>query len=564
MLKDETGKAIYNARIYLSSKGTVPFYTGSSGAFGIPIPSPTDSVVFMADGFETLKTVADSRKFTTYTLKFQSANALSASHKLSSLLPEDEDDISDSYNHAGETYSSLIENDFVVAEKSPQAGFALNVNRASYSNIRRFINNGMVVPRDAVRIEEMLNYFDFAEQTNADRTKFTCTTKLTEAPWNTKNRLLFIKLKAPYINVDDAPPANLIFLIDVSGSMENPNKLPLIKEAFKMLVSNLRAQDTVAVVIYGGIVGTFLQPISCYYKDSIIRTIDKLEASGETPGAAAINTAYTLAERMYKKEANNRIILATDGDFNVGQTTDKELETLVIAHKQSGIYLTCLGVGMGNYKDSKLEALAKQGNGNFAYIDNRYEAEKVLIAEFTKTLYSVANDAYMNVFFNPYYVKKYRLIGFDNKKEALEDANTEGLEGGDIGSGHSLTAVFEIEPGNLIDDSIMSNTPGVDIAHLQLHYTMPDTHEPVLSNFSVPNNFQPFKDCDNSLRFATSVLMFGGLLKQSDIWQNIVWEDVLKIARASADPNDYSQTEFLKLAEKARIIYEPFKKKKKK
>lgn len=564
MLKDESGNAIYNARIYLSSKGTVPFYTGSSGAFGIPISNPTDSVVFMADGFETLKTLADARKFTTYTLKYQSANALSASHKLSSLLPQDEDDISNSYNHAGETYSSLIENDFVVAEKSPEAGFALNVNRASYSNIRRFINNGMVVPRDAVRIEEMLNYFDFAEQTNADRHKFTCTTKLTEAPWNAKNRLLFIKLKAPYINVDDAPPANLVFLIDVSGSMENPNKLPLVKEAFKMLVNNLRAQDTVAVVIYGGTVGTFLQPISCAYKDSIIRTIDKLEASGETPGAAAITTAYALAERMYKKEANNRIILATDGDFNVGQTTDKELETLVIAHKQSGIYLTCLGVGMGNYKDSKLEALAKQGNGNFAYIDNRYEAEKVLIAEFTKTVYSVANDAYVNVFFNPYYVKKYRLIGFDNKKELLEDNNIAGLEGGDVGSGHSLTAVFEIEPGTLINDSVMSSAPGVDIAQLQLHYIIPETHETSLVNFSVPNNFQYFKDCDNSLRFATSVLMFGGLLKQSDFWQDLSWDDVLKIARTSANPDDYSQTEFLKLAEKAKVIYEPLKKKKKK
>jgi Ca-activated chloride channel family protein len=361
-------------------------------------------------------------------------------------LPEDADDISSTYNHVGETYTNLVENEFTVAEKSPEAGFALNVNRASYSNIRRFLNNGMEVPPDAVRIEEMLNYFDFTERINADRNKFTCTSKLTQAPWNTNNRLLFIKLKAPYINVDDAPPANLIFLIDVSGSMDNPNKLPLLKEAFKMLVSNLRPKDTVAVVIYGGIVGTFLQPISCAYKDSIIKTIDKLEASGETPGAAAITTAYALAERMYNKDANNRIILATDGDFNVGQTTDKELENLVISHRQSGIYLTCLGVGMGNYKDSKLEGLAKKGNGNFAYIDNRFEAEKVLVAEFTKTLYSVANDAYVNVFFNPYYVKRYRLIGFDNKKELLEDNSITELEGGEVGSGHSLMAVFEIEP----------------------------------------------------------------------------------------------------------------------
>jgi len=561
---DESGKAIYNAKIFLSTKGTVPFYTGTTGSFGIPISKPTDSIMFIADGFETLKTLADARKYSTYTLKYVSANALANSHKLSSLLPEDADDISSTYNHVGETYTNLVENEFTVAEKSPEAGFALNVNRASYSNIRRFLNNGMEVPPDAVRIEEMLNYFDFTERINADRNKFTCTSKLTQAPWNTNNRLLFIKLKAPYINVDDAPPANLIFLIDVSGSMDNPNKLPLLKEAFKMLVSNLRPKDTVAVVIYGGIVGTFLQPISCAYKDSIIKTIDKLEASGETPGAAAITTAYALAERMYNKDANNRIILATDGDFNVGQTTDKELENLVISHRQSGIYLTCLGVGMGNYKDSKLEGLAKKGNGNFAYIDNRYEAEKVLVAEFTKTLYSVANDAYVNVFFNPYYVKRYRLIGFDNKKELLEDNSITELEGGEVGSGHSLMAVFEIEPGNLINDSIMSSAPEVDIAQLQLHYKIPETKEPVSMNFSVPNNYQEFKACDSSLRFATSVIMFGGLLKLSDLWQNFTWDDVLKTARASVSPNDYSQNEFLTLAEKAKVIYEPYKKKKKK
>jgi len=561
-VEDENGKAIYNAKIFLSTKGTVPFYTGSSGAFGIPISHPTDSIILMADGFETLKTLADARKYTTYTLKFLSANASSSAHKLSSLLPEDPNDISQTYSHIGETYTNLVENEFADAEKNAEAGFALNVNRASYSNIRRFINNGMEVPRDAVRIEEMLNYFDFAERSNADRNSFTCTTTLTQAPWNIKNRLLFIKLKAPYINVDSTPPANLVFLIDVSGSMDNPNKLPLLKEAFKMLVNNLRPKDTVAVVIYGGIVGTFLQPTSGAYKDSIIRTIDRLEASGETPGAAAITTAYKLAERMYNKDANNRIILATDGDFNVGQTTDKELETLVTAHRQSGIYLTCLGVGMGNYKDSKLEALAKKGNGNFAYIDNRYEAEKVLVAEFTKTLYSVANDAYVNVFFNPYYVKRYRLIGFDNKKELIEENSIAELEGGEVGSGHSLTAVFEIEPGNLISDNIMVSTPEVNIAQLQLHYKIPETQEPVSVNFPVPNNFIDFKNCDSTTRFATAVIMFGGLLKRSELWQNVIWDDVLRIAGASAAIDDYSQNEFLKLAEKAKIIYKPYKKKK--
>lgn len=563
VVKDENGQAIYNAKIFLDSKGSVPYNTGNSGAFGIPISRPTDSITIVAEGFDKLKTLGDARKFSTYTLKFLAANAIVAKHKLSSMLPENADDITETYNHIGETYTNLIENEFIGAELNPETGFALNVNRASYSNIRRFLNNDMEVPPDAVRIEEMLNYFNFSKDSAISRNDFSCYTKLTTTPWDINNRLLFIQLEAPFINVDSTPPTNLVFLIDVSGSMDHPSRLPLLKDAFKMLVNNLRDKDTIAVVIYGGTVGTFLQPISCKYKDSINKTIEKLEASGETPGAAAIRTAYSLAERMYNKNANNRIILATDGDFNVGQTTDKELEDLVLAHRQSGIYLTCLGVGMGNYKDSKLEILAKKGNGNFAYIDNIYEAEKVLIAEFTKTIYAVANEAYVHVYFNPYYVKRYRLIGFDNKKELLEKGDVE-LEGGEVGSGHSLMAVFEIEPGDLINDSIMRNNPEVNIAQLQLHYKVPETGNDVTTNFPVPNNLREFKTCDSSLRFATAVIMFGGLLKQSELWQNFTWDDVLKTGRSSVELNNYAQKEFLALVEKAKIIYEPYRKKKKK
>lgn len=562
-LNDENGRPIYNAKIFLSSKGTVPFSTGSSGAFGIPLAAAADSITFIADGFETLRTLADARKYNTYTLKFVSANAQLAKHKLYSLLPGHTDDMAESYNPLGETYTNLVENKFTSAEKNSETGFALNINRASYSNIRRFLNNGMEVPPDAVRIEEMLNYFDFGGTESTDRNHFSCNTRLTQSPWDENNRLLFIKLGAPYINVDSAPPANLVFLIDVSGSMDHPNRLPLLKDAFKMLVNNLREKDTVAVVIYGGIVGTFIPPISCRYKDSINKSIDKLQASGDTPGASAIQTAYRLAERMYKKEANNRIILATDGDFNVGQTTDKELEDFVVAHRRSGIYLTCLGVGMGNYKDSKLEILAKKGNGNFAYIDNIYEAEKVLISEFSKTMYAVANDAYVHVYLNPYYVKKYRLIGFDNKKELLENSVAE-LEGGEVGSGHSLTAVFEIEPADILYDSVMRNNPDVNIAQLQLHYKIPQSGEQVGVNFPVPNNFENFRSCDSSLRFATAVIMFGGLLKQSELWQNFTWDDILKTGNTSAAENDYSQIEFLALVEKAKLLYEPYKKKKRK
>ena len=563
IVKDENGQPVYHAKIFLSSKGTVPFYTGSSGAFGIPLSKPTDSVTFMADGFETFKTLADARKYTEYTIKFSSANSQLARHKLYSLLPAYSEDFSGNYNQQGETYTNLVENDFAAAERYPETGFALNINRASYSNIRRFLTNDMVVPRDAVRIEEMLNYFEFSENKNPRADTFSCSTQLTQAPWNYNNRLLFLQLQAPYINVEAAPAANLVFLIDVSGSMDHPNKLPLLKEAFKMLVNNLRDKDTVAVVVYGGFVGTYMQPISCRYKDSINQRIEQLVASGETPGSAAINTAYALAERMYNKAANNRIILATDGDFNVGQTTEKELENIIVQHRQSGVYLTCLGVGMGNYKDSKLEVLSKKGNGNFAYIDNIYEAEKVLIAEFAKTMYTVANNAYVNVYFNPYYVKSYRLIGYDNKKELLEN-NAGELEGGEVGSGHSITAVFEIVPVNEINDSIMLNNPEVNIAQLQLHYTLPQNGTSISKHFPVVNNYKPFSNASRNFRFAASVIMFGGLLKQSEIWQNYNWDDVIKTAAAAVSPGDRSQAEFLSLVEKAKTIYEPYKKKKKK
>jgi len=558
---DENGKGIYNAKIFLSSKGTAPFYTGSTGAFGIPIPVVTDTIILKADGYETIKDLVDARKYQTFTMKFVSGSAMVSDHKLLSLTPKSKDENSGSYYHAGESYSSLVEHNFVDAEKSPLSGFALNINRASYSNIRRFLNIDMTVPRDAVRIEELLNYFDLPAHHHNTSGSFVCTSQLTEAPWNTKNELLFINLQAPYINVDELPPAHLVFLIDVSGSMDQANRLPLLKDAFKMLVNNLRQQDTVAIVIYGGGVGIYLQPTSGLYKDSIKTLIEKLEAGGETPGEAGIKTAYVLAKKIFKENANNRIILATDGDFNVGQTSDKELEDLVISNRQSGIYLTCLGVGMGNYKDSKLEALAKKGNGNFAYLDNLQEAEKVLITEFTKTLYAVANDAYVNISFNHAYVKKYRLIGFDNKSDVVEDTASE-LEGGEVGSGHSFMAVYEIEPAQNLNDSMFQNSNDI-VASVSLHYKLPGKDTIVTLPYFIQNNFTFLNDADSSLRFATAVIMLGGLLKRSDLWKNYTWDDVIRIAKTAVNTNEYIQTEFLSLIEKAKKIYTPVKKRKK-
>jgi len=556
---DENGRGISNVKIFLSSKGSTPFFTGIAGSFAIPVSVTLDTIILQASGYEIIKLLADVSRFQVFTMKPSSASltAVQLRPKLLSLIPRNKNESSPNYSTSGETYSSLVEHDFTNTEKFPQTGFALNIDRASYSNIRRFLNSGMQVLPDAVRIEEMLNYFD--PDHNKNNTKnFLCTSQITEAPWNTKNELLFINIKAPSINLNDVPPANLVFLIDISGSMDQPNRLPLLKDAFKMLVNNLRKQDTVAIVVYGGWVGTYLQPTSCMYKDSIKNLIEKLEPGGETPGEAAIRTAYRLAEKMYNKKANNRIILATDGDFNVGQTTDEELENIVLTHRQSGIYLTCLGVGMGNYKDSKLEVLANKGNGNFAYLDNINEAEKVLIKEFSKTLYAVADDAYTEITFNPQLVKRYRLIGFDNKADAEADSTSE-LEGGEVGTGHSFTAVFEIEPAQPYD----SSSSNKNIAELLLHYKPQGKDTSCSLPFSIQNNFISFKNADSSIRFATAVIMFGGLLKQSPLWKNYSWDDVIEIAKASANTNDYAQAEFLSLAEKAKSIYVSQKKKRK-
>jgi Ca-activated chloride channel family protein len=556
---DESGKGISNVKIFLLSKGATAFYTGITGSFAIPVSVTLDTIMLQASGYETIKQLADVSRFQVFTMKPVSASATASQlkPKLISLIPRNKNESLTNYFNSGETYSSLVEHDFTNAEKFPETGFALNVDRASYSNIRRFLNSDMKVLPDAVRIEEMLNYFDLDHRKNITK-NFTCTSQITEAPWNTKNELLFINIKAPSISLDDIPPANLIFLIDISGSMDQPNRLPLLKDAFKMLVNNLRRPDTVAIVVYGGWVGTYLRPISCMYKDSIKNLIERLNAGGETPGEAAIRTAYRLAEKMYNKKANNRIILATDGDFNVGQTSDKELEDIVLMHRQSGIYLTCLGVGMGNYKDSKLEALANKGNGNFAYLDNIGEAEKVLVKEFTKTLYAVADDAYTEITFDPQFVKRYRLIGFDNKADAEADSTSE-LEGGEVGMGHSFTAVFEIVPAQYNDSSSATK----NIAQLTLHYKPPGKDANVVLPFSIPNNFRPFANADSSVRFATALVMFGGLLKQSLFWKNYSWDDLIQIAKASADINDFSQTEFLAIAEKAKNIYVPVKKKRK-
>lgn len=553
-IKDELGRVLPNVKINLFSKGNYSYQSGSSGGFGIPTHLEIDTITLTLVGYETLKKAVPTNQYQNLVLKMLPATASLMKNKLSSKTKNLLKEQHSLFTANGESYSSLIENDFVNTNKYPETGFSINIDRAAYSNMRRFLNNDINVPTNAVRIEEMLNYFDFKNPNTPTPEKgFLIHQTITTCPWNKATNLLFLELNAPKLNLEKVPPSNLVFLIDISGSMDKPNRLPLLQSAFKMLTDNLRSIDTVAIVVYGGGVYRALNPTSGAEKEFIKNTIDSLTAAGDTPGEAAIQTAYQSARSTFIKGGNNRVILATDGDFNIGITSEKALEDLIAQQMQSGIYLTCLGVGMGNYKDSKLETLAKKGNGNFAYIDNLYEAQKVLVTEFTKTMYAVANDAYLNINFNNEALKEYRLIGFDNKRASIEDSTSE-LEGGEVGSGHTMIAIFEITPQK---QSLDSTTV---IGKATLQYKLPNSTENNYQYLNIHSNVVDLSLADKKLQFATSVAMFGSLLKQSKYAENYNFADVYKFAAQAAKPNDFAQQEFLRLVQKAQKLYSNKKK----
>ncbi|HXB94505.1 MAG TPA: von Willebrand factor type A domain-containing protein, partial [Puia sp.] len=448
-------------------------------------------------------------------------------------------------------YSSLAENNFIPASRFPETGFAVTIDKASYSNVRRFLNMGSTIPPDAVRIEELLNYFNFGYTDPPTDSCFVLRSRLSDCPWNPSNRLLFLQVCARKIDPSRIPPANLVLLIDVSGSMDLPNKLPLLKSAFGLLVNNLRTIDTVTIVTYGSSVSVALQPTSGENKKKILEAIEDLQPGGATPGEAGIRAAYRVAKSQFIKGGNNRVILATDGDFNEGETSEEALEQLVMQYRNWGVYLTCLGVGMGNYKDSKLEALAKKGNGNFAYLDEEQEAEKVLVREFTQTVYAVADDAYLNIQFNPRLVKDYRLIGFDNKVKALSDTLSE-LQGGEVGSGHSLLALFELVPADA--DSVVVGDAD-RIAQVLVNFRLPRDSSLRTSLYACSSKVIPFQQLQPCYRFASSIALFGGLLKKSPFMRQADWKDAIEMAEGSVDPGDAMQEEFITLIEKARKIY---------
>lgn len=471
--------------------------------------------------------------------------------------------------HNTEEYSSINENIFLEPGKNPLSTFSIDVDAASYSNMRRFLQQGQAPPIDAVRIEELVNYFKYDYPQPTAKHPFSVNTELSTAPWNEDHYLLHIGLQGKKIPMDNLPASNLVFLIDVSGSMDTPNKLGLLKSAFKLLTNQLRPQDKVSMVVYAGAAGVVLPPTNGDRQHTILGALQKLQAGGSTAGGAGIKLAYKIAEEQFIDGGNNRIILATDGDFNIGASSNAEMERLIEQEREKGVFLTVLGFGMGNYKDSKMETIADKGNGNYAYIDNLLEAKKVLVNEFGGTLFTIAKDVKLQIEFNPAQVKAYRLIGYENRMLRDEDFNDDKKDAGELGSGHTVTALYEIIPQDgkkgskyikSVDDLKYQNkattvSESNDLMTLKLRYKQPDGNRSELIEHQVEASVTAWNNTSNNLRWSASVASFGMLLRDSEFKGNVTYDKVEKWAR-SARGEDYEgyRAEFIRLVRSGELL----------
>ena len=427
---------------------------------------------------------------------------------------------------ANESYKEIEENNFKLVKASPLSTFSINVDKAGYSNIRRMINNGIQIPKDAVKIEEMINYFDYDYLQPDGKHPFSIQTEYTKTPWNSETKLFKIGIQGKKIPLENVPASNLVFLLDVSGSMNSQNKLPLLKSAFKLLTAQLREQDKVSIVVYAGAAGVVLEPTSGDQKIKIEEALSKLSAGGSTAGGEGIELAYKIATENLIKGGNNRVILATDGDFNVGMSSDNAMKDLIEEKRESGVFLTALGFGMGNYKDSKLETLAQAGNGNHAYIDSMQEAQRILGTEFGGTLYTIAKDVKIQVEFNPENVQAFRLIGYENRLLNDEDFNNDKKDAGELGSGHNVTAIYEIIPTGVeskfledIDDfkyseQVPNKNNSNEILTVKFRYKDPEGSKSKLIEKIVSKSSE--KEPSEDLNFISALALFGMNLRDSE------------------------------------------------
>lgn len=495
-------------------------------------------------------------------IRIRGNNLMKQEDRLSNpIYPSNRDTVVPNVND--EDYGTFVENVFESPKSSPLSTFSIDVDNASYTNVRRFINNGQKVPKDAVRVEEMMNFFKYNYPQPKGEHPFSINSEYSECPWNTNNKLVRIGLQGKNIDDEKLPASNLVFLIDVSGSMFSENKLPLLKQSMKVLVNQLRAEDKVSIVVYAGAAGLVLPPTSGDKKMTIIDALEKLSAGGSTAGGAGIQLAYKTAKENFIKNGNNRVVLATDGDFNVGASSDNDMQRLIEEERKSGVFLTCLGFGMGNYKDSKMETLANKGNGNYAYIDNIQEANRFLGKEFKGSMFAIAKDVKIQIEFNPAHVQAYRLIGYENRKLRPEDFKNDAIDAGELGSGHTVTALYEIIPVNtkskfftptdeLKYTKIEPSTTnlGAELATIKFRYKKPDGEKSIEMVEVIKNNALTLEQTSEDFKFCASVAWFGLKLRDSELVSNKSISDIKSLAKNNIkNDNEGYKAEFIRLME---------------
>lgn len=477
-------------------------------------------------------------------------------------------------NEDNEEYKGLMENAFIEVKKDALTTFSIDVDRAGYSNVRRMLSNNVLPPKDAIRIEEMINYFDYnySQPSSDSKDPVTINTEYSDSPWNAGLKLLKIGIQAKKVETDKLPSSNLVFLIDVSGSMQDANKLPLVKKGFGLLVDQLREEDKVSIVVYAGAAGKVLEPTSGKDKTKIKDALEKLSAGGSTAGGEGILLAYKLAEQNIIQGGNNRVILASDGDFNVGVSNENDLKALIEKKRESGVFLSVLGFGMGNYKDNKMEVLADKGNGNYAYIDNIQEAQKVFVSEFGGTLFTIAKDVKLQLEFNPNHVSAYRLIGYENRMLQNEDFNDDRKDAGEMGSGHTVTALYEIVPkgvkseyiksiDNLKYQKVKSEKEELPIEYsdelltIKLRYKTSTVSKSQLMQKIVINKSVDFEKASENFKLAAAVAEFGLLLRDSEYKGKANYDQVIHIAKeAKGKDEEGYRAEFIKLVKTAKLL----------
>lgn len=464
-----------------------------------------------------------------------------------------------------EGYSKPAENKFISPVLESHSTFSLDVDKASYSNVRRFINNGQLPPPAAVRVEELVNYFDYDYAEPVSKHPIAVKSSSTTCPWNKNHQLLHLSVKAEDIETESLPASNLVFLLDVSGSMSG--RLDLVRESFKLLLDNLRPQDRVAIVTYAGADRIALPSTAASDKQRILKSLDNLSSGGGTAGAKGINSAYKLAEQNFIKGGNNRVILATDGDFNVGVRSAKDLESLIIEKRETGVFLSVLGFGQGNYQDHKMQTLANKGNGNHAYIDNIKEAQKVFVNEFGGTLFTVAKDVKIQIEFNPAYVQSYRLIGYENRMLAKEDFNDDKKDAGEVGAGHTVTAIYEIIPVGSLSEfaavvteadwsenrSAKQASKNGHLGYIKCRYKQPDADKSVKFDVTMSSEVKDLSKVDQDIQFSIAVAEFGMNVGQSSYLKSNDLSNCIKLAKNNLGTDSYGyRKEFLEMAKSVR------------